>query len=107
MAICTICHIGIGFNTLIRHARGNHGIPYKEYKPSIDALLTKSTALLNTSADFPLPPNGTAMIVGLTVHDGFECIICHYLTTNEQLMRQHKSIHSDVVNYIRSVKLQV
>ena len=74
-------------------------------RPSMLFLLNQP--LSNTSADFPLPPNGTAMIVGLTVHDGFECIICHYLTTNEQLMRQHKSTHSDVVDYIHSVKLQV
>jgi len=90
---------------LQRHAHENHQLSYRDYKPCVDSLRTKS--LPNTLADFPHPPHGTSAVAGLKVHGGFECVVCHYLTTNEKTVKQHTKTHLDDMGSYRTVKLQV
>ena len=105
MAICTLCCSAVAGKSLRAHANRFHKISYRDYRPSLDALRTKS--LPNGVADFPRPANGTPAIAGLKVHDGFECVICHYLTTSKDLIMNHINKHPIAAHSYCPVKLQV
>ena len=105
IAICTLCHSAVTGKGLMKHAHSIHKLTYHDYRPSIDALRMKS--LPHRLADFPQPANGTPVIAGLKVHEGFECIVCHYLTTSKELIARHMNKHPIAACSYCPVKLQV
>ena len=104
MIVCLKCNHGVAFNNLSTHLH-THKIPHHVYNPIINAL--RHLPHRETIQDFPHPFNEEPPIQGLKIIDGFQCVICEFLTASRGMITTHKCRHIDIErDHFRIVKMQ-
>jgi hypothetical protein len=89
------CNTTIAARSLKRHLHKVHDMSAKQYKPLLKAI--SKLPVRQTIQDFPHPPNGSPLVQGLKIHEGYQCSICpHELTTSRDVATRHVSHHRRV-----------
>lgn len=91
--ICTICQVGCVANEVIRHLRGRHDWPLSQAKVIQTAVHAIPGMIVNQEGlrQWTSPPPTTQPIphIAPPVEDGKACHQCHFVTRQEQWMKDH------------------